>query len=84
MKSHAASCALTHFLLFGSFSSMACGPSGSSCNLAGTQLPLSEGNAIGPAEGYRQHPKSAGGNELSYSRVLVWQLSHNPPQPPRG
>ena len=54
--------AITHLLLLGSLSSMACDLSAPACNLA-SQLPLPEENAVGPTQGYRQHPDNPGENE---------------------
>lgn len=82
MKPRAASRAVMHLSIWGSFLSMACGPPGPSCRLTG-QLPLSEGNAISPAETL-QYPDNAGENEPSHSRVLVLQFPPHPPQPPSG
>lgn len=48
--------AITHLLLLGSLSSMACDLSAPACNLP-------EGNAVGPTQGYRQHPDNPGENE---------------------
>lgn len=44
------------FCFWGSLSSMACDLSAPACNLP-------EGNAVGPTQGYRQHPDNPGENE---------------------